>query len=118
MLNKTKLKKYNNIQTRNKKKNFNYKTFDEIMIDISNEEDKNKNYFFNISIHNYYNKKKLMGLKKVFDGIVSDKNYAKNLFMPKKIENLHLKKFEIISKMFENKKKRNIFSAEKFTKNF
>ena len=119
MLNKTKIKKYNNnIQTRNKNKNFNYKTFDEIMIDISNEEEKNKNYFYNISIHNYYNKKKLMGLKKVFDGIVSDKNYTKNLFMPKKIENLHLKKFEIISKMFENKKKRNIFSAEKFTKNF
>ena len=55
-----------------------------------------------------------MGLKKVFDGIVFDKNYTKKIFLPKKIENLHLKKFEIISKMFENKKKKNIFSSENF----
>lgn len=117
MLNKTKLKDYNQniqIQTRNKnKKNFNYKTFDEIINDISNEEEKSKNYIYNIN-NNSYNKKKLMGLKKVFDGIVFDKNYTKKIFLPKKIENLHLKKFEIISKMFENKKKKNIFSSENF----
>ena len=42
---------------------------------------KNKNYFDNISINNYYNKK-INGLKKVFDGIISEKNIQK-IFLSK-----------------------------------